>query len=218
MCAHKSESSRVSLRQKVYAEIKQDIISCRLEPGAPLSEHQFLERFQVSKTPIREALTSLQQDHLVEYIPNRGFMVAPISIIDVKEIFEARQFYETALYKLAIQRINPDEIVELERLSCLEPDSDRAEAMEAVLQNNLQFHLGIARIAGNGRMYWHYASLMDEAQRLIYLDYKSSNNLSVWRHSHTGILDALRSQDEQTGIQSIIETLDLAQRRILRIG
>ena len=55
-------SHKTILRQQVYEQIKHDIITCALRPGDQLSEGQFVDRFQVSKTPIREALTSLVQD------------------------------------------------------------------------------------------------------------------------------------------------------------
>ena len=103
------------LRQQVYEQIKHDIITCKLAPGEPLSENQFLDRFKVSKTPIREALTSLVQDGLLEYTPNRGFMVTPISVADIQEIFEARIFFETELFRLAVKNISDEEIEELER-------------------------------------------------------------------------------------------------------
>lgn len=208
-------ATKVSLRQKVYAEIKHDIITCQLGPGTPLSENQFVERFQVSKTPIREALTSLQQDRLVEYVPNRGFMVAPISVKDVREIFEARLFYETTLFKLALKWITPADIELLEGYSRVKYDLNEPQAVDFFLEANLNFHLGIARIAGNSRLYWHYARLLDEAQRLIYLDFKNSNIIPMWHSSHQGIIEALRNRDEKSGVRAIEDTLEMARRRIL---
>jgi len=210
------ESSRFSLRQKVYVEIKKDIITCTLKPGEPLSENQFVERFQVSKTPIREALTSLQQDHLVEYIPNRGFMVSPISIKDVQEIFDARLIYEAAIFKLAFKRMTQADIETLESCSKFEFDDSSPETINQAMQANLDFHLYLAKIAGNSRLYWHYAHLLDEAQRLIYLDFKSSNILRMWHDAHHGIVEAIHQRNEAAGIQAIEETLELAKRRILR--
>ena len=105
-----NHEGRKSLRQKVYEGIMQDIVTCKLLPGATISELQFVEQFQVSKTPIRGALTGLQKDGLVHYTPNRGFMVAPISIRDVQEVFEARIFFETTLLRLALENITSENI------------------------------------------------------------------------------------------------------------
>ncbi len=212
---HEVQEEKFSLRQKVYAQIKHDIITCKLEPGEPLSENQFVEQFQTSKTPIREALTSLIQDRLVEYITNRGFMVSQISVRDVQEIFDAREFYETTLYRMALKRISDADVHQLESYAKIDFDLNDPGAIDLILKTNQDFHLHLARIAGNSRMYWHYASLLDEAQRLFYMDFKNGNILPEWHHSHHGILEAIRCRDEAAGVQAIHDTLDLAKRRIL---
>jgi DNA-binding GntR family transcriptional regulator len=204
-----------SLRQKVYIDIMQDIITCKLPPGASISELQFLERFQVSKTPIREALTALQKDGLVHYTPNRGFMVAPISIRDVQEIFEARIFFETTLFRLALANLTEENIAALETLSQVEEDTSNPAELDAVMKTNEQFHLEIARIAGNNRLWGYYRTLLNEAQRLIYLDLKSNNITHIWHTSHLTIMEAIRNHDEEAGIACIREVLLKAKRRIL---
>ena len=73
MDAIENKKERRSLRQKVYEGIMQEIVTCKLRPGESISELQFVERFQVSKTPIREALTALQKDGLVHYTPEPRF-------------------------------------------------------------------------------------------------------------------------------------------------
>jgi len=211
----KKKSTHLSLRQMAYEQIKHDIITCQLSPGEPLSEGRFADRFQISKTPVREALTSLQKDRLVEYTPNRGFVVAPVSYTDVQEIFEARLFYETALFKLALKFINEADIELLHGYSRVEYDLQESNAIELYQQANYDFHMGIARIARNSRLYWHYNNILNEAQRLIYLDFKNNNILSKWQHSHQEIMQALRDRDVDAGMQAIEETLDKARKRIL---
>src|SRR4030042_646700 len=108
---------QLSLRQQMYEAIKKAIITCELAPGEPISESDLAERFAVSKTPVREALTSLQQYHFVDYTPNRGFAVSTISIKDVQEIYEARIFYETGLFRLALRYISDVDLRNLDRVN-----------------------------------------------------------------------------------------------------
>jgi len=204
-----------SLRQKVYEGIMQEIITCKLPPGASISELQFVERFQVSKTPIREALTALQKDGLVHYTPNRGFMVAPISIRDVQEVFEARIFFETTLFHLALANLSEENITVLETLSQVDEETSSPAELEAVMKTNEQFHLEIARVAGNSRLFEYYRTLLNEAQRLIYLDLKSNNITHIWHASHLTIMEAIRNHDEEAGTACIREVLLKAKRRIL---
>jgi len=210
-----NKRERMSLRQRVYDDIMQEIVTCKLSPGASISELQFVERYQVSKTPIREALTALQKDGLVHYTPNRGFMVAPISIRDVQEIFEAREFFEINLFRLALTNMTDEHIALLDSFSKVPYEPNSPAAVDIILQANESFHLEIARIAGNNRLLEYYRTLLHEAQRLIYLDFKSSNISNTWHSSHRTIIESIRDRNEETGIRSIRETLATAKRRIL---
>jgi DNA-binding GntR family transcriptional regulator len=205
------------LRQQVYEQIKHDIMTCKLAPGEPLSENQFLERFGVSRTPIREALTSLVQDGLVEYTPNRGFMVTTVSVTDIQEIFEARIFIEAELFRLAVKKISDGEIDELEMQSREQGDVKSPDYAETFLESNRKFHMALAAAGRNSRLLWYYETLMNEAQRLFYMDISNHHQDFRWGHGHEGIIQALRSRDEQAGVTVIRETLENARKRILGI-
>ena len=205
------------LRQQVYEKIKHDIMTCKLAPGEPLSENQFLERFGVSKTPIREALTSLVQDGLVEYTPNRGFMVTTVSVTDIQEIFEARIFIEAELFRLAVKKISDGEIDELEKQSRVQADAKKPEYAETFLESNRNFHIALAAAGRNSRLLWYYETLMNEAQRLFYMDISNHHQDFRWGHGHEGIIQALRNRDEEAGVTVIRETLENARKRILGI-
>jgi len=205
------------LRQQVYEQIKHDIITCKLAPGEPLSENQFLDRFKVSKTPIREALTSLVQDGLVEYTPNRGFMVTTVSVADIQEIFEARIFFEAELFRLAVKNISDTEIDELEKQSRVDGDSKSPEYAETFLESNRKFHVALAAAGRNSRLLGYYEALMNEAQRLFYMDILLHQKDFRWGHGHEGIIQALRSRDETVGVTAIRDTLENARKRVLGI-
>lgn len=203
------------LRQRVYDQIKHDIITCKLAPGEPVSEHQFVDRFNVSKTPIREALTSLVQDGLVEYTPNRGFRITPISVSDIQDIFEARIFFEAELFRLAVKKISDAEIDELEKQSWVEGDPRNVEYAETFLESNRKFHMALAASARNRRLLWYYEALMNEAQRLFYMDISTHSREFRWGHGHEGIIKALRNRDEEAGVTAIRGTLEDARKRVL---
>ena len=205
------------LRQQGYEKIKHDIITCKLAPGEPLSENQFLDQFKVSKTPIREALTSLVQDGLVEYTPNRGFMVTSISVSDIQEIFEARIFFETELFRLAVKHISDTEIDELEKQSQVDGDVKSPDYAETFLESNRKFHIALGAAGGNNRLLWYYDTLMNEAQRLFYMDILHHSKEFHWGHGHEGIIQALRSRDETAGVTVIRDALENARKRVLGI-
>jgi len=202
-------------RQQIYDEIKHDIITCVLAPGEPVSENQFVERFQVSKTPIREALSALVDGGLVEYIPNRGFSVTAISIKDIQEIFEARNIYETTLFKMALKNITEADIAHLKAIH--PPASGDEIDIEAFVKANFEFHLVLASFSRNSRLVRHYTNLLHESQRLVYMDFSHLDMSQVWGHGHEKIISALQTRDEQAGVAAIEESLQNARKRILGI-
>lgn len=203
------------LRQQIYKEIKHDIITCTLAPGEPVSENQFVDRFNVSKTPIREALTSLVQDGLLEYIPNRGFSITGVSIKDIQEIFEARIVYETTLFRMALKNITNAEIDRLEEMN--PPASSAGTNIETFVKANFDFHLALASYARNSRLVRHYTNLLHESQRLVYMDFSRLDMGQIWGHGHEKIISALRNRDEGAGVAAIEESLENARKRILGI-
>jgi DNA-binding GntR family transcriptional regulator len=203
-----------SLRQQMFKKIKYDIITCELAPGESISESELAERFGVSKTPIREALTSLQQCNLVEYITNRGFRVSQISYEDVQEIYEARMFYEAGLFRMALKNITDSDVRFLEELNDEKLDLIRLENIDITLQNDTDFHMHIARASRNNRLVRHYKIILDESRRFMYMDLKRSKTIYSWYSNHILIIDALRKKDEIAGVNAIQEILNKQKERI----
>jgi DNA-binding GntR family transcriptional regulator len=84
------------LRERVYEELRHDIVSCELMPGAEIREAELAARFEVSKSPVRDALISLEREGLVITIPRQGYRVAPVSISDMLDMFHLRAALERA--------------------------------------------------------------------------------------------------------------------------
>lgn len=90
--------------EKAYQSLRLDIMDGALQPGAVLAEVDLAERVGVSRTPIREALSKLLADGLVEQAEGRGFVVAPISLEKVRKLFELRQVLDSAAAAFAAKR------------------------------------------------------------------------------------------------------------------
>jgi GntR family transcriptional regulator, rspAB operon transcriptional repressor len=101
----------------VYEELKAAIVDLRLAPGSPLREATLAEQLGVSKTPIREAITRLEQEGLVETMSFKGAVVTGYSRQDLIEIYELRELLETAAVRLAAESMDDEGRARLERLS-----------------------------------------------------------------------------------------------------
>jgi DNA-binding GntR family transcriptional regulator len=101
----------------VYEELKAAIVNLRLPPGHALREGALSAELGVSKTPIREAITRLEQEGLVETASFKGAMVTEYSRQDLIEIYELRELLEKAAVRIAAESIDDQNLAELERIS-----------------------------------------------------------------------------------------------------
>ena len=83
-----------SLKQQAYDEIKRKIVTCEYAPNTLLNEELLREELHVSRTPIRDALSRLEQKGLITILPKKGIMVSSLSINDINMVFEVRMMYE----------------------------------------------------------------------------------------------------------------------------
>lgn len=106
----------LSLKEKAYHIIKNKIINCEIQPGESLDEKNLKEEIGASRTPIREALSKLEQENLIIILPKRGIFVNDITLKDIKEIFSIRKFMEPYIMKLSYENISKDELKRYKKL------------------------------------------------------------------------------------------------------
>ncbi len=98
---------------RAYDVLREEILQWRLAPGTVLGEVEQSARLGVSRTPLREALSRLSSDGLVESQSGRGLVVSSASVDDVRELFELREALETAAAALAARRRDPAQFASL---------------------------------------------------------------------------------------------------------
>ncbi len=99
---------------EIALALEDDIVSGRVEPGEVLRQEQLSERFGVSRTPIREALRRLAAHGLVSFTPNRGVRVRTLSREELREAFLVRSELEGLATELAVPRMTPERLAELD--------------------------------------------------------------------------------------------------------
>ena len=152
--------------QRVYSQVREDIIGLRLPPGSDLDEATLEQRFGVSRTPVREALIRLASDGLIVLLPNRGARVAQIDISDLPQLFEALELCQRTTIRWAAIRRNADHAAELREQNRRFLDAARQGNTEDMGEANHAFHLVIARACGNRYFESLYVSLLAVSLRL----------------------------------------------------
>ena len=138
--------------------IEEAIVSGELAPGTVLRQEQLSEQFQVSRTPVREALRRLAALGLVSFVPNRGVRVRTISRDELHEAFMVRAELESLATEVAATRMTPEDLAELEaceqrferisqELRSREPGDERRSIMGEWVRANHAFHDVIYRVA-----------------------------------------------------------------------
>lgn len=186
----------LSLTEQIYQKLRADILSCKLEPGQEVSEAELAEHFEVSKTPVREALAALRQERLVQTFPRRGYQIAPITFGDMNELFDLRTILEAGAGELACDQITDAELTQLRDLAEVVYEKDETPTIEAFIAANRDFHLAIAKASRNDRLHSILKRQISELERFFYLGAQLRDVNSETNSDHIEIVDALAARDK----------------------
>jgi DNA-binding GntR family transcriptional regulator len=156
-----------SLGERTYRLLKEDILAARVGKDELLLEQSLADRYGVSKTPVREALRLLVHDGLLLVLPRKGYMVRPVGLQDVVEVFEMRRIIEPAICAEAARRRSVEQVALMRDSIALE--RDLADPSLDEMEQSLKLHRLIAAASGNTRAMAIVGSLLDEAARLPWL-------------------------------------------------
>ncbi len=218
-----SEEPKISLNERAYREINELIISLQLPPGSQVDERSLAERLEIGRTPIREALFRLAAEGLVETIPKRGFFIKPVTVEDIRALFEAMIFLERDAVFLAARRITPDRMDRLKRVhGALEQAMENRDYLRVTLENS-RFHRLVYDAVENRFVTSYLNHLQNQAQRLAYLSYsrdmEPDDLASHFRRvlgDHADIIELLSTRDQHKLVQKITEHVQLFHSRVIR--
>lgn len=107
---------KIPIKEIVYNKLRDLIISGEIKPGARIIETEYSEKFQVSRTPVREAIRMLELENFVEYNAYGGVIVPIITKSDIEEIYKIRIALEAIIIEEVIQNIQDKDILRIENL------------------------------------------------------------------------------------------------------
>ncbi|NDV88215.1 FCD domain-containing protein [Aurantimonas aggregata] len=180
---------------RAYEAIHREIVSCRLFPGAIMSEPDFMDRFEIGKATCRIALQRLIHDGLVTSIPRQGYRIAPVTLKDIDEVFQLRLAIEPFAARAAVGRIKRSQLERLERACRIETSSDVGNQIDFFLEANRSFHMAIAVATGNERLCRTLGNLLDEMTRLVALGFGVQGVRPNIESDHIQIIEYLDAGD-----------------------
>ena len=182
---------KVSLTDKAYSQIKTWIIGSRLKPGSHLSIQDLAEALGISRTPIREALSRLEQEYLVVRTPMKGFAVKAVALDEIADLFEVRTAIEVLAARQAAKRITPQTRQQLaEGLATTAVWIDKQEKARSLkLEQN--FHMKILEASGNIALVEIGRGILERIWAIQHLNLITSDALNRAQQDHREIFKAL---------------------------
>jgi DNA-binding GntR family transcriptional regulator len=205
------------LKERTYGAVKRMILAGTLRPGEKLAERDLSRRLKVSRTPLREALSRLVQEGLVENRPRRGHYVRAIDAKSVADLYDLREVLEKHAVRLAARRLTAADIAELERLRrALRRYERDAVQGEAEQHDGLRLHEIIIRAARNDMLTEMLAKLYDRLQMFVWIDAIYADEATLTRREHEAIIDAAKARDEKLLLRLMEQHLRRSKDNVLR--
>lgn len=181
------------LRERIYEQLRADILNCALAPGAEIREGELALRFGVSKSPVRDALMHLQREGLVITLPRQGYRVSPVSLADVDDMFHLRAALERACMERIVRHASDEQLGSLDRFRRFE-DADWSGGF---IDYNRSFHRGLAELGRNARMRDQLGDLIDQMERVVRVSVANVNkgDPQMVVREHCNLIDALQARD-----------------------
>lgn len=190
-------STKAGSSDPLLDRVRRLVVSGAVEPGQLLAETVLAEEFEVSRTPIREALKQLEREGLVEIRPRVGTFVRKPTSREIIELFQLKESLEGLAAGLLARRGDVPELHRLERNIDAENDAVRRSDRAAYGDLVHDFHRILVAGADNHKLSEHYDLLMNQLayHRIVERTIQQPGRLAASQHEHQAIVTAIRSKD-----------------------
>jgi DNA-binding GntR family transcriptional regulator len=206
-----TESSRI------YRELKQDIVTCTLEPGLSISEQEMCDRYKASRTPVREACRKLCGESLMQMIPFRGYSIPSLTIEEYRNLNELQAIVEPAVAALAAERATQEQIKEIESWASYEYHVGQKNSYYTFLEWNRSFHICIAAATRNHAFLDVVRNVQTRLMRYYYLVIAMDSYGSELIEEHQQLVRAIRAGNPELARVRATEHLANTNRRSVNV-
>lgn len=204
--------------EKLYHTIKKMIFEGKLKPGDRIIETQLAKEFNVSKSPIREAMRILEKEGLVIVDEKSRVMVYQPTMKDVEEIYFCRMALESFAVELVTRIATNDELDEIEKsLQQTEQAIRDSQANDIIITLNELFHSLIIQYTQNRRL----QKQLNDLKSLMYffriLNTQGENRAEIILKQHRGIFECIKKREPEQAAQAMISHLKLDLEHLIEV-
>jgi DNA-binding GntR family transcriptional regulator len=203
--------SHGALRHELAKRLLAEIFQGHMPAGTRLIILNLAERFHLSSTPVREALLELEANGMVEFVHNRGAIVKPFGPEQLREIFHLRRILEAEAARLACQRIDRQQLLELrEQLRSLTGQPRGSKWLEREMLADRSLHAMISESCGNTRLTEDIrrCDTLMQALRDVVGNRRRAIDEAV--REHTAIVDAMLDGNAEAAAKAMASHVDRA--------
>lgn len=189
--------------EHVYRMLRQAILRMELWPGSDLDEVEISARYEVSRTPVREALIRLTAEGLVQAVRGRGSRVAAMNLFDLRDFFESLDLLQRAQTTLAAVRRTEAQMQAIEAAALGFEQAAPRRDVDALNEMNFRFHLAISEAAHSMHLHHAYERALIEGMRVGHVSFiehdgaaaRLQNHLDLTIADHREMVRLIRDQD-----------------------
>lgn len=213
-----------SLPELVYGHLRDRILNGRYAAGQPLRQEEIARSLNVSRVPVREALTRLESEGLVQLRPRRGYMVVALSPDEILEISDIAERLESLAAHEAAKRRTPQDIealetilVDMDRIGALARTGDEA-ALSAWAAKHREFHARLFATSGRRSLCRLISLARDQLEPFIRIEISMSDYLRHATAEHRRILELVRLGAAEEAGALAAEHIKKSCERLLKLA
>jgi DNA-binding GntR family transcriptional regulator len=205
-----------TIRKRIYEHLREQLLNGEIAPLEHLIEAKIAKEIGTSRTPVREALHSLELEGLIESIPRVGYVVKPINEQEVGEICEIRMAIEGVAARWAMEKAHKKLIEELKKNISISDEKVSKGDVKAFVDMDAQFHEIISKFSGSKRLRELAQTLRRHMLRYRIQSIYSVDNVLRAIDGHKGILRAIGKRNLEEVNRAIQHHMEQSKRDILR--
>ena len=196
----------MTIAEKITNTLRQEILNNTLTQGEPLSENVLAKRFKTSRTPVREAIRVLENDHLVQIIQGRGTIVSMMDIGQLAHVYEARIALEPLAAESSFVFLRQSEITMLEEQWLTLEDrvqSQGDEIMKDIVELDRKTHRFFTHKTPNPWLRTFLSTLEIQVARMQNLAASGLGEATESIRQHLELVSLLKSGDQEAFISAL---------------
>lgn len=209
------EHKTISLAEQVFERLENDILTGKYQRGETLTELKLVTDLGVSRTPVREALHRLEQEHIIEITP-KGILILGVTEQDLKDIFAIRLRIEGLASAFAAENMNAEQLAELKEALELQEFYVSKRDPEHIKKMDSRFHQLIYRYCGSAVLNDTLLPLHKKVQKYRRASVENNSRAQDSAHEHRAIFEAIEAKNAELAEKCTTEHIANAANHILK--